>query len=186
MKKHLVSSLLVACTILPAFALAPTSGLKSGETVSAFHPTHVTGPLKGSDSCPPCTYGVLPQVQVWVNGDNAENIAAIAKTLNDAVAANKSKKLQAFFIVLTDKANQAKTAELIKSVNAKAGSDNVHMAWLLKDDKAISDYKVNTGADVKNTIMLYKNRKVTDNMVNLKADKSGLGSLQAAIGKITA
>ncbi len=38
---------------LPAFASQPESGLKVGDRVPAFHPQHVSGPLKGTDTCPP-------------------------------------------------------------------------------------------------------------------------------------
>lgn len=186
MKKHLFAALLSGALVLPALASAPTSGLKVGETVTPFHPTHVSGPLKGTDSCPPCTYGQLPQVQVWVNGDDQTNVAAVATALEDAVKANKSKKLQAFVIVLTDAANKASVAKTIADWSAKAGASNVHMAYLLKTDAAVSAYKVNTSADVKNTIMVYKNREVTNTFVNLRGDKSGLGQLNGAIAKITA
>ncbi|MCW5942705.1 MAG: hypothetical protein KIS66_10765 [Fimbriimonadaceae bacterium] len=186
MKKHLLTAMLAGVLVLPAFALAPTSGLKVGETVTPFHPTHVSGPLKGTDSCPPCTYGQLPQVQVWVNGDDHANVAAVATALEGAVKANKSKKLQAFVIVLTDAANKAKTAKMISDWSASAGATNIHMAYLLKTDEAVGAYKVNTSADVKNTIMVYKNREITNTFVNLHADKTGLGQLNAAIAKITA
>jgi hypothetical protein len=47
MLKTLIGAAIAAC------AFAPVSGLNVGEMVTPFHPQHVTGPLKGTDACPP-------------------------------------------------------------------------------------------------------------------------------------
>lgn len=186
MVKKLVGVTVAASALaLSAFAFAPESGLKVGEMVSAFHPKHVSGPHKGTDACPPCTYGNRPQVQVWVNGDNPENVAKIAKRLNAAVNAKKSKELKAFVIVLTDsdKVNETKLA--IETIAGKTNANDVAMAYLPKGDEAVKAYKVSTASDVKNTVFVYRNRKVDAKMVNLKADEKGLQALDAAVENIT-
>jgi hypothetical protein len=38
---------------LPALASSPESGLNVGDRTPAFHPQHVSGPAKGTDTCPP-------------------------------------------------------------------------------------------------------------------------------------
>ena len=45
----------LAVLVLPALACIsdPESGLAVGEMVTPFHPQHVSGPLKGTDECPP-------------------------------------------------------------------------------------------------------------------------------------
>lgn len=42
-------------------------------------------------------------------------------------------------------------------------------------------YKVNLDPEVKNTIIVYRNKKVTAKFVNLKADEKGLSELKAAL-----
>lgn len=182
MKKILPCTLLVSVFALNAIALAPESGLKPGATVTPFHPTHVTGPKKGTDACPPCTYGPLPQVIVWVNGDDRANIERIARTLN--AAAGRNKDLKAFVVVLTDDANRTATSRLIQDINARTNANHVHMAHLSRNDRGVRAYNINTTRDVKNTVILYKNRRVTDTFVNLNGE-AGVRNLQAALTRLT-
>lgn len=44
---------LIGVAVAASAAFAPDSGLNIGEYVTPFHPHHVTGPLKGSNACPP-------------------------------------------------------------------------------------------------------------------------------------
>lgn len=185
-KKFVGAAVLVAAVSAAAFAFTTKvdSGLKVGEMVSAFHPNHVSGPHKGTDACPPCTYGNSPQVQVWVNGDDSKNVEAIAKLLDKRVGEWKTSKVKAFMIFVTDGANKTATTKKIEDIVAKSGA-KIPMAWIDKTNEAISDYKVNTGADVKNTVMVYKGRAITTKFVNLKADDKGLAELNTAIDGIT-
>ncbi|HMS54669.1 MAG TPA: hypothetical protein PKA27_04655 [Fimbriimonadaceae bacterium] len=184
MKK--LATLTIGVAALAAIAAAPAkSGLNVGETVSAFHPNHVAGPHKGTNACPPCTYGVLPQVQVWVNGDSGSNVQAIASNLQANMKAHSGAKLKAFVIFLTDEGKSKDTANAIEGMSKKVEASDVAMAWLGKGDKAVEDYKVNTSAEIKNTVFIYKDRQVKAKFVNFKADKKGLAELDAAISAIT-
>jgi hypothetical protein len=158
------------------------SGLDKGELVTPFHPTHVTGAHKGTDACPPCTYGMLPQIQVWVNKDNGKNVEKIVKTLDEAMVANKDKKLKAF-VIFVDKDGAKHEAE-IASIAENQKAKDVMLAHISPDNEAVSAYKVNTSADVKNTVMLYRNRAVTAKHVNFVADEKGLATLKADISEL--
>lgn len=182
-KKTFGIGLLVGAIAL-AYAGAVKSGLDKGEYVSAFHPNHVTGPHAGTDTCPPCTFGVAPQVQLWVNGDDPENVAALGKLLNDTMAANKKAKLNTFVIFVTEAKNKSAMETKIKKIAEKTGT-TVSLAWIDKNDQAIGDYKINTDSSMKNTVFVYKGMKVVDKFVNLKADEQGLSTLEASIQSIT-
>ena len=165
---------------VPVFAFSPVdSGLKLGESVTPFHPQHVSGPDAGTDTCPPCKYGNRPAVQVWSNMDDEANTMAIAKNLSDQVASSKT-ELKAFMINLS---SCDACIDGTKTMAGKAGLKNIAMAYLPKTDEAVSAYKVNTESTVKNTVFVYKNKKVVAKFVNLKADKAGLKSLNDAIAK---
>ena len=69
---------LVVCAAAIAFSGTLNSGLGKGENVTPFHPKHIVGPLAGSSNCFPCTFQNRPQVQAWINGDDAKNVAKIA------------------------------------------------------------------------------------------------------------
>ena len=53
-------------------------------------------------------------------------------------------------------------------------------------DSSVKNYKVNTSAEIKNTVFVYKNWKVVDKFVNLKLDDKGSKDLNAAISGIAA
>lgn len=161
------------------------SGLEVGEMVTPFHPMHVSGPDKGTDTCPPCKYGNRPAVQAWVVNDSVENAEAIAKHLNASVAKNESADLKGFMIMLTRGDACVTACKDIAAKAEKAEMNKIGITHLPIADGAVKNYKVNTDADVKNTIFVYQNRKVVAKFVNLKADKEGLAKLDAAIAKIT-
>ncbi|HRI43758.1 MAG TPA: hypothetical protein PLL78_09770 [Fimbriimonadaceae bacterium] len=178
-QKALFAALTVSAIALPAFAA--NSGLAVGEAVTPFHPAHITGPNKGTTACPPCTYGNRPQVQVWVNGDSLENVAKIAGVLNKTAASNK--EFKGFVIFLTS--DKPATEKAIVEANKKLGYDAIAMATLAPGDSAVKNYKVNVASEVKNTVFVYKDKKVTAKFVNLEANEKGLGQLNEAIAKIT-
>jgi hypothetical protein len=182
-KKMLTIFAAVAVLALPVLAMNAESGLKVGETVSPFHPTHVTGPLKGTTNCPPCTFGARPQVQVWMNGDDTKNLVFITRLLDQQMKAKEKSQLKAFVIVLTDTPDE--TAKLLEAVAARVGTKDVGLAYLSKKDEAVSDYKFNVSNDVKNTIFVYRDKKVSEKFVNLKSDEQGLADLAKAIEKVT-
>jgi hypothetical protein len=53
MNKVLYTLSAVGVLALPALAQNPESGLNVGDTTPAFNPIHVSGPKKGTNTCPP-------------------------------------------------------------------------------------------------------------------------------------
>lgn len=176
-----------ALVALPLFALATggalKSGLQTGEMVSAFEPSHVTGPDAGTKTCPVCKYGKTPAVQVWVNGDKPENISKIADALEASIKMEGSDKLKGFIIFIkpksmTDDALQGQ----LKMVADKCHLTNVALAYVDgPKSEFVGQYKINTSSDVKNTVIVYHDMKVNANFVNLKGDEKGLNSLKGAM-----
>lgn len=178
----MVRKLLITLTAaaLAAFAFASIkSGLEVGEMVTPFHPKHLSGPDKGTDTCPPCKYGARPAVQVWNNGDSSENIAKLAKVLSGEVADSKA-DFKAFVINLTSTPDCEKAA---KEMASKLPYENIAITMLPTDNSAIKNYKVNVSPEVKNTVFVYRNKKVVAKFVNLEANEKGLGELKAAIAR---
>ncbi|MFW5697134.1 MAG: hypothetical protein ACOCX1_01075 [Fimbriimonadaceae bacterium] len=178
--KVLFGAIAAAALAIPAFASSATSGLAAGEIVTPFHPTHVTGPDAGTNTCPPCKYGNSPMVQVWVNGDSMENIGAIAGTLNKMAKENKDFK--AFVIFLTD--DVAATEAKLKKVAKDTGFNDIAMAYVPKDSDYLQQYKINTDPEVKNTVLVYRDRKVTKNFTNVTKEQEHQFKLTAAINAV--
>lgn len=183
MKKTLLLTLASVALAASAFA-AVASGLKPGNQISPFHPKHVSGPLAGTDKCFPCTYQSRPQLMVFVNGDDAANVQAIAKALDGAMGKYEGKEFKAMIVLLTNGTNDAavKTAAETAAKNGKL--NRVAMAVLPITHEAVKAYQINTGKDVRNTVIAYEGWKVTHNMVNLKADEKGTAALNAAISEL--
>lgn len=168
MKLSLVCGFAALSLAVPAIAFAPTSGLAVGDAVTPFHPTHVAGPDAGSQKCPPCTYGNRPAVQLWVTGDSLENVGKLHKMMSEGVETHGKSEFKAFIVVVGDQfksdAKWIKWAESVKS-------GKVGVTWVASDSPALKQYKINTDGSVKNTMLFYKNKAVTFNMVNVNPEK---------------
>jgi protocatechuate 3,4-dioxygenase beta subunit len=187
MKKAIfaLAAMVVAGAVVATTAGNAKSGLNVGEMVTPFHPTHVSGPDKGTDTCPPCKYGARPAVQVWSNHDSEENSAKLAAFLSEEVEELEDAGFKGFMIMLTNCDKCVDKSKALGATAEKKGWKNIGVAHLAIDTDYVKNYKVNTSADVKNTVFVYKNRKVVAKFVNLKADKAGLAKLDQAIHAVT-
>ena len=161
----------------------PKSGVAVGGMLSAYHPKHVSGADKQTDTCPVCKYPTNPAVQVWVNTDDPKNVEQIAETLEKVAKANADKKFKAFVVFINpNKEQDGKFGKQLTALAAKDKLQNVALAYLPGPDaEAVKEYEINTDPSVKNTVFVYKERKVNAKFVNLTADKKGTDTLQAAI-----
>ncbi len=74
----------------------------------------------------------------------------------------------------------ADDAAHLKQLNSAEKADNVGLALLKgKSDEAIGGYKINTDPSVKNTVIVYRNRKASAVFVNWTAKETK--ELNAAI-----
>ena len=184
-KKTVFLSLAVAATALAAYGFrgGATSGLQPGDPTPAFDPTHVSGPDAGTKTCPVCKYGARPAVQVWLAPDEStENAAKFTEALGKAMSAHKDKDMKGFVVMMTMcQGCVAKAEKFGKEMAVK----NVGVTYVATTDPAVKGYKINTSKDVKNTVMVYKDRKIVSTFVNLTPDKEGLAKLNAAIESVT-
>jgi len=166
-----------------AFGGGAKSGLAVGESVTPFHPTHVSGPDKGTDTCPPCKYGARPAVQAWFSHETEANIDAIAKEVSSQVKSS-SKDLKGFMIMVSNCNACIDSAKTCGTKAEKAGFNNIGFAYIDSKNEAVKNYKFNTSGEVKNTIIVYKDKKVAAKFVNFKPDAAGLKELRAAIASV--
>lgn len=124
----------------------------------------------------------MPQIQVWINNDSSANTEKLVKALNDAVIANKGKSLKAFFIFVDSSGN--KIEPTLTEIAKKTNSQDVALAYISPTNYAIKAYKVNLDPSVKNTIMFYRDKKITETQVNLVANDKGMADLKSAIGNL--
>jgi protocatechuate 3,4-dioxygenase beta subunit len=177
---------LVGAALSLALADEVKSGVAKGEMLSAYHPTHVTGPDKNTDTCPVCKYPFNPGVQVWVNDDSAQNVEKIVSVLEKAATKHADKKLKAFVVFINPKAEPSSAMKTrLASLAEKEKVANVSLVYLPgPKNEAVSEYQINTDPKVKNTIFVYKARKVDTKFVNFVADENGIKSLKSAIKNV--
>jgi hypothetical protein len=176
----MLNALLLAAVLAPA----PDSGLAVGEAVTPFHPTHVAGPHKGTDACPPCTYGDKPQVQIWTNHEEDDATLAFAKVLDEASKAS-AKGFRGFIVNVAFCDGCVSKLDKVAAKMAEAKIEGTALAYVRGTNEAINSYKINiVDSEVKNTVLVYSGKKVTAKFVNLKADEAGLAALKTAIKAI--
>jgi protocatechuate 3,4-dioxygenase beta subunit len=92
-------------------------GLPVAANAPSFMPSHITGPQRGSTACPLCTYGLVPQVQIWVEDDQLRAGIALAKEIDKALVAEKpsSEKSSAGYLIVS------------RSKEGKAASDEASL-----------------------------------------------------------
>jgi hypothetical protein len=124
-------------------------------------------------------------VQVWVNGDERANVSSIANFLDKSVNAHRDSELKAFVIYLTPAASAERAAETLTTIAAEQEANSIGMAYLPIDHAAARQYKINMEPEVKNTVFVYRNKRVVAKFVNLKADEEGLAKLSESLKAAT-
>lgn len=178
--RFIIATAIAALVALPVLAMKGNvdSGLQPGATIIPFHPDHISGPLAGTTNCFPCTYGNRPAVQAWVHGEDMKVVSKIIAELQEGIDNNKDKEFKGMLVMVLDTEGQRATAKkaLMDAVNSEKAKD-VAVALVTKEHEAVKDYKINLDPAVKSTIFFYKNRKISDTIVNLKADTDGCTGL---------
>jgi hypothetical protein len=184
MKRSALLGTVATALVAAAVVAAPVaSGLKRGESVTPFHPKHLAGPLAGTSNCFPCTFQNRPQAQIWVNGDNAKNVVALAGTLSKSMKTYSGKEFKGLVVFLTTPATAAKVEAEVKKAAKDPSLTGVGMALIDTKNEAVEAYNINTDPTVKNTVIVYKDWKVADSFVNLTA--ADTTKLEKAIAGIT-
>jgi hypothetical protein len=110
-------------------------------------------------------------------------VEKIVKTLNDEVLAHKDKQLKVFFIFVTPLGKAIEPGLL--ALEKKTGAHDLALAYLAPQNEAVAHYKINLVPEVKNTVMVYLNHRVTATRVNLMADEKGVADLKSEVSQIT-
>jgi protocatechuate 3,4-dioxygenase beta subunit len=169
------------------YDIAPTqSGLLIGEECPAFRPHHFWGPDKGSTACPMCKYGNKQGIMIWINTDSWSNIAGLAQSLDKKIEEQGPDKFRVFLIYMNP--DGLKTQELENRLQEFAKDNELKNIAVLSipsphDEKNAALYRINPNKDTRNTLILYKNRRVFDKYINFDASDNNLDLLFASIRK---
>ncbi|MFN7172065.1 MAG: hypothetical protein ACK4P3_04680 [Fimbriimonadaceae bacterium] len=172
---HIFSAIALAALSMAAFA-----GPKAGSAVPAYHPTHIAGPDKGTETCAVCKYGATPAVQAFVRGDSVENILSLAELLNSQVEQHGLDNFRAFIIIVDD---GSVNLERVTVGMADKGIEKVAVATIKPDSAVLEQLEIDK--DNKNTIVIYRDRKVSRVMSNVNVSETS-ERVSAAISETVA
>ena len=182
MKRFAVLTSAVALMIsgLSASAAELQSGLQPGDSPGAFNVQDVTGPSKGKSLCYRCQYGNRPVISIFAR-DVDENLTALIKKVDDAVAENQDSQLKAFVVLLTDDPDAA------EQKLAKVAADNKikHVPLTFFDGvQGPEGYQISSGADVSVMMWVQSDVKASHALPKGKLDKTAVKSILADTSKI--
>ena len=156
------------------------SGLAIGSNCPAFDPKHVSGADKGKTACPMCKYGYQQGIMVWINESNMEQIESFARRLESEMQKRGVKKLRVFLIHMnpTNKNLGSLESELINWA-AKQDLRKVALVYIPtpNDPESSQLFEINTSPEIKNTVFVYKKRKVAAKWVNIDYDDLSLSTI---------
>ncbi len=154
-----------------------TSGLEVGSPCPAFDPLHLSGADKGKKVCPMCKYGYGKGIMIWFNHANLDHMSVFIKSLEAEMRKRGEKNLRVFLVYMnpfyqentTDTEHQI-IGRKIKKWCEEQQLEKVAMTWIPSpvDEETAGVYQINPAA--KNTIFIYKSRRVTAKWVNVEYD----------------
>jgi protocatechuate 3,4-dioxygenase, beta subunit len=125
-------------------------------------------------------------VQVWTNGEDPANTEKFIEVLEKETKTRENAELKAFMMVITDPAKAGDVAKQLSATADKLKIERVGVTYLTPQNGGVRDYKINLTPEVKNTVFVYKRKRVVAKFINLKPDEKGLTALSEAIDKVTA
>jgi protocatechuate 3,4-dioxygenase beta subunit len=149
------------------------SGLAIGANCPAFDPVHLSGPDKGKSTCPMCKYGYGQGIMVWINHSNLSEMNDFVKRMEKEMIQHGEKKLRVFMVYMNPEYKKyegsdcAAIQEKVRRWCEKQKLDKVAVVWVPSpvDGESSRLFKIN--AEAKNTVFIYKKRKVAAKWVNL-------------------
>jgi len=161
---------------IPYYSAAPVkiqSGLAIGENCPAFDPLHLSGVDVGKKACPMCKYGYGQGVMVWFHHANLDHMTGFIRSLENEMIKRGEKKFRVFLMYMNPfKIPMPRTKEELIKNKIKKWCDEQNFQKVAMtmvpsptDTETCGIYKINPEA--KNTVLLYKKRKVAAKWVNI-------------------
>jgi protocatechuate 3,4-dioxygenase beta subunit len=146
------------------------SGLSVGESCPAFEPIHFSGPDKGKSRCPMCSYGSDQGIIIWWNDPSLETLKGLLKNLAPLIAKHGIKKLRVFAVCMNSERKSLN--DMTREMTMLSGQQGLQNCALLyiplpEDLSTYTEYQLDLNA--KNTVMIYRKRKVIDKFVNFNS-----------------
>ncbi|MBD0350034.1 MAG: intradiol ring-cleavage dioxygenase [Flavisolibacter sp.] len=180
--RHIILGLNIPNYPVKAQSKKLKSGLSIGANCPAFDPLHLSGFDIGKRACPMCKYGYGQGVMVWFNHANLEQMTRFIQKLEQAMINEGEKKLRVFLVYMNPMYKGMSTEEAvilqrkIKDWCADQNLQRVAMVWVSSPvDESCREYQINP--EVKNTVFVYKKRKVAAKWINMEYTEEAAQSI---------
>ncbi len=159
------------------------SGLPLGANCPAFDPLHLSGIDKGKHTCPMCKYGYGQGVMVWFNHAGLEQLSGFVKRMEHEMDVRGESNFRVFLIYMNPfyKENDAEGLHILQEKIRKWCEEQslkkVAMLWVPSpvDEETCALFRINPEA--KNTVFVYKKRRVAKKWVNIAYDNESAQSI---------
>jgi len=148
------------------------SGQEIGEDFHSITPYHAWGPDKGSKTCPVCRYGRYYGILYFINNlqePETEKWVSKFEQLNQ----KWGNQLKVYLIFgNANNIGEERTKTVLEKLGSKLKLKHLALTYVPSFDDRESDiYLAKINPDVRNTIIIYKNRSIIDKFINFDANK---------------
>lgn len=154
-----------------ASAVQADVGLKVGANVPAYDLWHVTGPDKGTETCPVCTYVNRPMVQVFVRTSDPNGVRHLIAEVDRAARIND--RFRGFVVFLTTPKQDASMRRKLAAFSMATGFTRVALCTLAKPKDALEAFDLPVRGGFQTAAFVHVNRQVTARWLDMPATDSG-------------
>lgn len=156
-----------------------SSGLPIGYDQPSFIPYHAYGPDKGSRACPVCKYGRYYGLLYFVG--NQPDWVDIKQWLLFLETESRLRKeyLKVYFVYGNEiEYNEEKRRKELEKLGKDLGLEQLALCFVPSFNDTESEINLNKiNPSIKNTFVIYKNRRIIDKKINLSATKKNFEAI---------
>lgn len=161
------------------------SGLNIGEDQPSFIPFHAFGPDKGSQACPVCKYGRYHGIVLFVG--NNPDWDDIKKWLGflELQSMSRQKDLKAYFVYGNENAySKSKREKELETIGRDLNLKRTALTFVPSFSDSKTEANLNKiNPERKNTFIIYKNRRIVDKYIDLKANPENFALISNSLDR---
>jgi protocatechuate 3,4-dioxygenase beta subunit len=158
------------------------SGLMVGEDFPSITPYHAWGPDKDTNTCPVCRYGRYLGIMYFVNKINTQEVKDWLLFL-EKLSKEQGQYLKVYLIFShEDNYNFVTEKEQLAQLGKKLNLKHIALTFVPSfQDKKSDVYLTKINPDMRNTIIIYKNRNTIGKFTNLDANEINFSKVKTLI-----
>ena len=159
------------------------SGLPIGEESPSFTPDHAFGPDAGSTACPVCKYGRYHGILYFVNEPDSWRDVENWLVFFEEESKRRAPHLKVYLIYSSDgHREKVERDSILKNLGLKLDLMHIALTHVADFDDKVSEVYLNKiNPEVRNTLIIYRQRGIVDKYIDLQANKSNFQKISDAL-----